>query len=74
MNGPLRHQLNAMSMSMSASSESARACILIGLRIPPATIGDMPLNSDVSGAGHTSRHAGSDCLRDTNHTSLPESP
>jgi len=48
MNGPLRHHLNAMSMSVSTSRESARACSLIGLRIPPATIGDTDLNSDVS--------------------------
>jgi hypothetical protein len=74
MNGPRRHHLNAMSMSVSTSSESTRACGLTGLQIAPAMIGDMHLNSDVSGAGHTSRHAGSDCLRDTNHTSLPESP
>jgi len=33
---------------VSTSRESARACSLIGLRIPPATIGDTDLNSDVS--------------------------
>jgi hypothetical protein len=74
MNRPLRHHLNALSMSMSTSTESARAYGLKGPRIPAATLGDIRLNRDVRGAGHTPQHAGGAWLRAMTRTSLPKSP
>ena len=74
MTSPLRHHLHAMSLSMSPSAGSARACRREQLRISPATLGDMRLIGDAPSAVHSQRHTGAACIPAVIGTPLPESP
>lgn len=66
--------LRAMSMRMSASAGSARACRRERLCMACAMPGNRRLISDVLGSIYTQRHTGSACIRAVIVKPLPESP
>lgn len=74
MSSTLRNPLHAMSMRMSASAGSVRACRRERLCMACAMPGNRRLISDVPGSIYTQRHTGSACIRTVIVKPLPESP
>ena len=74
MNSPLSHPLRAMSMRMSQSTGSARACCRERLFMACAMLGNRQLISDVSGPVYTQRRTAPHAYAAVIVKPLPESP
>lgn len=74
MNRPMSHPLRAMSMRMSPSTGSARACRREWHRMACAMLGNRQLTSAVPGPVYIQRHTDTACTQAVIVRPLPESP
>ena len=71
MNRPMSHPLRAMSMRMSPSARSARACRRERHRMACAMLGNRRLISAVPGPVYIQRHTDTACIQAVIVTPLP---